>query len=70
MNDRVKTARRYREYAEELRVIAADKHVPENRDALLKIADDYEKMASALEAMSAAKQLIQNSVLDKPLGRA
>jgi hypothetical protein len=51
MNDRPRTARRYREYAEELRVIAADKHVPENRDALLKIADDYEQMAAALEAV-------------------
>ncbi|HYM19250.1 MAG TPA: hypothetical protein VEU06_11845 [Micropepsaceae bacterium] len=70
MNDRGKTAKRYREYAEELRVIAADKQVRENRDALLKIAKDYERMASTLEAMHDVKQVIQNSVLQKPLGRA
>jgi hypothetical protein len=51
MSERLKTAKRYREYAEELRVIAADKHVPENRAALLKIAEDYDRMAASLEAI-------------------
>jgi hypothetical protein len=54
MNERLKTARRYREYAEELRVIAADKHVPENRTALLKIAEDYDRMADSLEMIKVA----------------
>ena len=70
MNDRLKTAKRYREYAEELRVIAADKHAPENRDGLLKIAEDYERMASTLEAMHDSKQQVQDSLLQKPFRRA
>jgi len=70
MSDRVKTAKRYREYAEELRVIAADKHLPANRDALLKIAEDYERMATAFEAVHDVKQAVQSPVLQKPAGRA
>ena len=56
MHERLKNAERYRKYAEELRLIAEDKHVPENRDALLKIAKDYEQMADSLEAVDQARQ--------------
>jgi len=42
---------RCRNYAEELRIIAADKLIPENNQKLLRIAASYEAMASALEAI-------------------
>jgi len=67
MNDRLRTAKRYREYAEELRVIAADKHVPENRDALLKIAEDYEQMAASLDAVNEPRLAIEDSARDSTL---
>ena len=49
-------ALRYRNYAEELRIIAADKTLPENQQLLLKMANEYERLATSLEAMSAAKR--------------
>jgi len=47
---------RCRNYAEELRIIAADKSSPENRDVLLKVADDYDRLASAYEAIDRSKK--------------
>ena len=47
---------RFRNYAEELRIIAADKTVVENQEALLKAASDYEQWAEKLEAISTAKK--------------
>ena len=46
---------RYRNYAEELRVIAADHKDADNRQILVRIADDYERMAAELEAIAAAR---------------
>ena len=47
---------RFRNYAEELKIIASDRTIPENQRALLKAAGDYERMAGQLEAMSEAKK--------------
>lgn len=44
-------ARRYRLHAEELRIIAADASSQGIRETLLHIAEDYERMASSLEAI-------------------
>ena len=55
MGDFLKRAVRFRNYAEELRVVAADRWSVENAEALIKIADDYERMAESLEAMSVSR---------------
>ena len=49
-------ALRYRNYAEELRLIASDKSVPETRASLLKVANDYDRLASACEAVDKSKR--------------
>ena len=49
-------AMRFRNYAEELRIIAADKTLVENQQTLLKAARDYDRLAEKLEAMSTTKQ--------------
>ena len=49
-------AMRFRNYPEELRIIAADKTLVENQQMLLKMARDYERMADRLEVMSTAKE--------------
>jgi len=49
---------RYRNYAEELRIIAADLKDTGNRQILLGIADDYDRMASELEALAEAKSAL------------
>jgi hypothetical protein len=46
---------RFQNYAEELRVIAADRTTAENSAILLRVAADYERMAKSLEAMSTVK---------------
>ena len=45
-------ARRYRERAEELRVIAAEMIDPKARESLIKVADDYERMAGQIERIA------------------
>jgi hypothetical protein len=45
------TAKRYRQHAEELRTIAADKQARENRQALLRLAVDYDRMAETMDAI-------------------
>jgi hypothetical protein len=51
MTNEITRAMRCRNYAEELRIIAADKLIPENNQKLLRIAASYEEMAKALEAI-------------------
>jgi hypothetical protein len=51
MSEESATAARYREHAEELRVIAEHEREPKTRDALLRIAEDYERMAGTLDAI-------------------
>jgi hypothetical protein len=49
---------KFRNYAEELKIIAADRTSVETSEALLKAAADYERMAKSLEAMSASKKAL------------
>ena len=48
-------ALRFRNYAEELRVIAASDASAASREALLRIAAEYERMAASLEAIEKSK---------------
>ena len=59
---------RYRNYAEELRLIAADRSVEENRDTLLRVAGDYDRIASSLEEMSKAAALISSGPANRSRG--
>lgn len=54
-------ARRFRERAEELRVIANDWISDDAQTALFKIALDYERMATSLERTSAAIRSVATS---------
>jgi hypothetical protein len=58
MSEELDTAKRYRQRAEELRAIAAADQTRENRNALLKIAKDYEQMADTLEAIDKTNRAI------------
>ena len=50
------TARRYRLHAEELRVIAEqDEHRP-NKETLIRVARDYERMADSMETIELTRQ--------------
>jgi hypothetical protein len=49
MSDELDTAKRYRQRAEELRVVAAEETSREQRFALERIARDYEAMAHTME---------------------
>ena len=50
---KAETASRYRKRAEELRTIAADLHDKEGSATLLKVAEEYERMAQhAIEMVS------------------
>ncbi len=61
MSEELDTAERYRLHAEELRVMAEDKHGLENRKVLLGIAISYEKMAGSLEAIDATNTLLRKT---------
>ena len=56
MSEDIQRAIRYRNYAEELRLIAADKATPENRQRLISAAEDYDRMADSLEAVDRTKR--------------
>ena len=56
MSEELDTARRYRQRAEELRIIAEEETNPANRRTLKKIAADYEQMAETLEAIHRTHQ--------------
>jgi hypothetical protein len=51
----IETALRFRNYAEELRLIAGDRATAENRATLLQVAADYDRLAASWEAMAQAK---------------
>ena len=53
----IDNAIRCRNYAEELRIIAFDRATPENREALMRIADDYDRIADSYEGIDRAKRL-------------
>ena len=58
MSDELETATRYRSHAEELRAIAADMLNPDTRRTVLNIANDYDHMASSLEAIDRTYQAL------------
>jgi hypothetical protein len=55
VSDELEKALRFRNYAEELRLIAGDKSSAESRRALLQIASHYDRMANTLEALDRSK---------------
>ena len=56
MRGELETALRYRNYAEELRIIAADRTSAANRQLLLKVAEDYDRIATSFEAIDRSKK--------------
>jgi hypothetical protein len=52
-------ANRYRHRAEELRVIAEDKHTVDNRRTLFKLAADYDHMAETMMLIDRANQAVR-----------
>ena len=58
MSEELDTARRYRQRAEELKIIAEDESSLQTRRTLEQIASDYELMAETLEAIDRTNQAI------------
>jgi hypothetical protein len=58
MSEELDTARRYRQRAEELKIIADDETVHQTRLTLQRIAADYERMAETLEAIDRTNRAI------------
>jgi hypothetical protein len=58
MSEELDTARRYRQRAEELNIIADDESAPHTRMTLRRIAADYERMAETLEAIDRTNRAI------------
>ena len=56
MSNEMETAIRCRNYAEELRIMAGDKATAENREMLLKVARDYDRIADSYEAIEKSKR--------------
>jgi hypothetical protein len=61
LSDYLERALQFRNYAEELRTIAADGRTPTVRQTLLIIAGDYDQMAFSLETMSKSKAALDHS---------
>ena len=58
MSEELDTAKRYRQRAEELRIIAEDEGGQHTRLTLKQIAADYERMAETLEAIDRTNRAI------------
>ena len=56
MGGELDSALRFRNYAEELRMIAADRTSAENRETLLKVAEDYDRIARSFESIDRSKK--------------
>jgi len=61
MSNELHAATRYRQYAEELRTIAADYESRPNRDALLKLAKNYEQMANTMDAIDTTNKALERA---------
>ena len=57
MSGEFDSALRCRNYAEELRLIAADRTTTENRETLLKVAEDYDRIARSFESIDRSKRV-------------
>ena len=60
MSSELDTANRYRQRAEELRIIAQDDSSKETSSTLAKIADDYDRMADTLEAIDRTNKAMRS----------
>jgi len=60
MGEELETAERFRTRAEEVRAIADEVRDRSVKQSLLKIAQDYEKMATALVAMDQSNALLRD----------
>ena len=61
MSAELDQALRFRSYAEELRVIAADNTSEENRRTLLTLAVRYEQLAANMDAIEQANEAIRRA---------
>jgi hypothetical protein len=59
MSDKTELALRYRDLAFETRTIASSARSPKDRVSLVKLADEYERMARELEAVEATKEILR-----------
>lgn len=58
MSEELDTANRYRQRAEELRIIAQDESSTDTRSTLWRIAEDYDRMAETLESIDRSNKAI------------
>src|SRR4051812_2800512 len=61
MTENLDLARRYRSHAREARAVASGTRSPKDRDSLLNLADEYERMARELEAEDATAKILNRS---------
>jgi hypothetical protein len=59
MTDKHASARRYRTFANEARLYALSARSPKDRDSLLNLAEEYERMAREAEALEATKEILE-----------
>jgi hypothetical protein len=59
MSDKTEIALRYRNLALETRSIASNARSSKDSVSLLKLADEYERMARELEAVEATKEILR-----------
>jgi hypothetical protein len=64
MSESLEQAVRYRIFAEEARVYAVGTRYPKDRDSLLKLAEEYERMARESEAVEATKEILRRVIPD------
>jgi len=60
MDRAYRSARRYRAFAEELRTIAEYDTREETREVLVRVADDYERVAQSMELILESYVVIRN----------
>jgi hypothetical protein len=59
MSEKSEIVLRYRNLALETRTIASSAQSPKDRASLVKLADEYERMARELEAVEATKEILR-----------
>jgi hypothetical protein len=59
VSEELEAAQRYQMHAEELRAIAADTGDEKNRDMLLQIAEDYDRMAHSLHSIDRTNKVLR-----------
>jgi hypothetical protein len=58
VSEKLKLATRYRIFAEEARTYVSGTQSPKDRDSLLNLASEYERMARELEAEDASEKVL------------